>query len=49
MTEERDFTKSERRAEKRRKQRDRMVQHGKGLAKVYRDAISKRIGKLKGK
>ena len=49
MDEERDFTKADRRAEKRRKQRDKMVQHGKGLAKVYRDAISKRIDKLKGK
>jgi hypothetical protein len=49
MDGERDYTKADRRAEKRRKQRDKMLQHGKGLARVYRDAITRRIQKLKGK
>lgn len=49
MDDERDFTKADRRAEKRRKQRDKMTQHGKALARVYRDAIAKRLSKLKGK
>ena len=49
MDEERDSTRADRRDEKRRKQRDKMTQHGKGLARVYRDAITRRIAKLKGK
>jgi hypothetical protein len=49
MEDRQDSTKADRREEKRRKQRERIKQHGKGLAQVYRDAISKRIDKLKGK
>ena len=39
-------TKQERREQKRRKKRERMQKHGKGLAKIYMDAVIKR---LKGK
>jgi hypothetical protein len=39
-------TKQERREKKLRKKRERVRQHGKNLAKIYRDAIMKR---LKGK
>jgi hypothetical protein len=39
-------TRQERREKKLRKKRERVRQHGKNLAKVYRDAIMKR---LKGK
>lgn len=35
-------TRQDKREEKLRKKRQRVKQHGKGLAKVYRDAISKR-------
>jgi hypothetical protein len=49
MDSERDYTKADRRTEKRRKQRDKMTQHGKALARVYRDAITRRIQKLKDK
>jgi hypothetical protein len=35
-------TKQERRARRRAKQRDKMHQHGKSLARVYKDAVSKR-------
>jgi len=36
-------TRGERREEKRRKKRQKMLQHGKGLAKVYKESILKRI------
>lgn len=36
-------TKQERREKKLKKKRERMPQHGKGLAKVYMDAILKRL------
>jgi len=36
-------TKQERRAKKLRKKRERMAKHGKNLAKVYMDAIMKRL------
>jgi hypothetical protein len=36
-------TKQERREKKLKKKRERMPQHGKGLAKVYMDAIMKRL------
>jgi len=36
-------TKQERREQKLRKKRERVPQHGKGLAKIYRDAILKRL------
>jgi len=39
-------TRQERREKKLKKRRERIAQHGKNLAKVYRDAILKR---LKGK
>ncbi|MCL0058459.1 hypothetical protein M1O47_02050 [Dehalococcoidia bacterium] len=35
-------TRQERREERQRKRRQRMAQHGKGLARIYRDAILKR-------
>ena len=36
-------TKQERRARKLRKKRERMAKHGKNLARVYMDAIMKRL------
>jgi hypothetical protein len=36
-------TRQEVRAEKRRKKHQKIKQHGKGLAKMYRDAIRKRL------
>jgi len=36
-------TRQERREERRRKKRERIPQHGKSLARVYRDAILKRL------
>jgi hypothetical protein len=35
-------TRQQKRARKLRKKKERMKQHGKGLAKMYRDAIEKR-------
>ena len=46
MSEEKVEIRQERRERKLRKKRERVRQHGKNLAKVYRDAILKR---LKGK
>jgi hypothetical protein len=43
MNQERVETKQERRERKLRKKRERVPQHGKGLAKIYRDAILKRL------
>jgi hypothetical protein len=41
-------TKQERRERRQRRKRERMPQHGKSLARVYRDAILKRLrGKTK--
>ncbi len=37
-------TRQEKRAEKLRKKRAKMKQHGKGLGQMYRDAITKRKG-----
>jgi hypothetical protein len=37
-----DGTRQERRAGKLRKKKERMKQHGKGLVRVYRDAVAKR-------
>jgi hypothetical protein len=37
-------TRQEVREEKLRKKRERMKQHGKGLGKIYRDALEKRKG-----
>jgi hypothetical protein len=36
------FTRQEAREEKLRKKRQKIKQHGKGLGKIYRDAIAKR-------
>jgi len=36
-------TRQERREERRLKKRRKMLQHGKGLARLYRDAVAKRI------
>ena len=38
-------TRQEAREEKLRKKKERMKQHGKGLAKIYRDAVEKRGGR----
>jgi hypothetical protein len=38
-------TRQEARDEKLRKKKERMKQHGKGLAKIYRDVVVKRKGK----
>ncbi len=40
--EQEEKTRQEAREEKLRKKKERMKQHGKGLAKIYRDAITKR-------
>lgn len=41
-------TRQERREERQRKKREKMPQHGKSLARIYRDAILKRLrGKAK--
>jgi hypothetical protein len=37
-----DGTRQERRARKLRKKKERMKQHGKGLAQMYRDVVEKR-------
>ncbi|MFC1932146.1 hypothetical protein ACFLXU_00745 [Chloroflexota bacterium] len=41
-------TRQERREEKLRKKRERIPQHGRNLARVYKEAILKRINKLRG-
>ena len=43
MSNEKIETKQERREKKLKKKRERIPQHGKGLAKVYMDAIMKRL------
>ncbi len=43
MNRERVETKQERRERKLRKKRERIRKHGKGLAKIYKDAILKRL------
>lgn len=40
-----DKTRQERRERKLKKQRERIAKHGKGIAQIYRDAISKRLRK----
>ena len=42
---EEDKTRQERREERQRKSRYKMLKHGRGLVRVYKDAILKRIGK----
>ena len=39
---EEEETKQERREERKRKRREKMPQHGKGLARIYKDAVLKR-------
>ena len=41
-------TKQERREKKLQKKREQMSQHGKGLARIYKEVILKRINKLRG-
>jgi len=38
-----EHTKQEKREKRRRKQKEKMTQHGKGIAKIYRDAVLKRV------
>ncbi|MBA7653132.1 hypothetical protein ES703_60975 [subsurface metagenome] len=45
MTDDDLDTKQERREKKRKKKRERMSKHGKNLARVYMDAILKRLGR----
>ena len=40
-------TKQERREKKLKKQKERIQQHGKGLATIYKDAVLKKLGKSK--
>ena len=42
--EQEEKTRQAAREEKLRKKRDKIKQHGKGLAKIYRDAVEKRKG-----
>ena len=48
MSDENEETRQERREKRLKKQQERMPQHGRSLAKIYRDAILKRL-KRKGK
>ena len=48
MNEDHLETKQERREEKLEKKRQRMQKHGQNLARVYKEAILKRINKLRG-
>ena len=43
MNEDRIETRQERREQKLRKKRERMPKHGKNLAKIYMDAVLKRL------
>ena len=38
-------TKQERREKRKRRKKEKMIQHGKGIAKIYEDAVRKRIKK----
>jgi hypothetical protein len=49
MTNEDIETKQERREKKLEKKHERMAKHGKSLARIYMDAIIKRLRKEKGK
>jgi hypothetical protein len=49
MTEEELKTRQERREKKLKKKRERMAKHGKNLARVYMDAILKRLRRGRGK
>lgn len=41
--EEEEKTRQERREDRKRKKRQKIRQHGKGLARIYRDAVMKRL------
>jgi hypothetical protein len=47
MSNEPSETRQERREKKLKKKRERMSKHGKNLAKVYMDAVMKRLGRGK--
>ena len=47
MNNEREETRQERREKKLGKKREQMPQHGRNLARVYKEAIFKRINKLR--
>ena len=47
MSENHANTRQERREEKLRKKRERIAKHGRNLARVYKEAILKRINKLR--
>ncbi len=47
MSDDEAETKQERREKKLKKKRERMSKHGKNLARVYMDAILKRLGRGK--
>ncbi len=47
MSEEKIEIRQERREKKLKKKRERVPQHGKGLARIYRDAILKRLKRSK--
>jgi len=48
MTDEEVDSKQERREKKLKKKRERMSKHGKNIARVYMDAILKRLGRGRG-
>ena len=45
MNNESEKTRQERREKKLRKKKEHIAQHGKGLTKIYKDAVEKRAGK----
>ena len=47
MDDDRTETRQERREEKLQKKRERIPQNGKGLVRIYKEAILKRINKLR--
>jgi len=47
MNDDHQETRQERREEKLRKKQERISQHGKGLVRIYKEAILKRINKLR--
>ncbi len=49
MSEEKDETRQERRERKLEAKRERLPQHGRSLARVYKEAILKRINRLRRK
>jgi len=47
MNDDQPETKQERREKRLKKERERIPQHGKGLVRIYKEAILKRIDKLR--